>query len=315
MAAFAAQAAQGHIGRARRLATDEEARRERRDVLSLPRSLQGVGSALSAAKDLVDAAQAEAAALTKDRDAAEKESLSHGARRRRDRQGRHRRRRAAAPARSRSWRSGRRAAAPAPSATPSTARWSTSPPSTATCCSCSSAPAPRWCTPTSASRPPRSPAATHAGVDAAPDRRRAGLPRGARRQRRAAARRRGDGARPADGVSGEPARLADSSAHHAALAQSAEHLTRNEVVRGSIPRGGSTTGRADPVCASCCVVRPHPPGHPPVTGRPSARGTFRRDPVLPAPLARGRPRDPAIPAPPHRPGRPGRLRPRPHRLR
>ncbi len=76
MAAFAAQAAQGHIGRARRLATDEEARRERRDVLSLPRSLQGVGSALAAAADLVDAAKAEAATLTSGRDAAEKESLS-----------------------------------------------------------------------------------------------------------------------------------------------------------------------------------------------------------------------------------------------
>ncbi|CAN5312709.1 DNA polymerase III subunit delta' [soil metagenome] len=76
MAAFAAQAAQGHIGRAKRLANDEEARRERRDVLSLPRSLQGVGSALSAAKDLVDAAQAEAVALTKDRDIVEKESLA-----------------------------------------------------------------------------------------------------------------------------------------------------------------------------------------------------------------------------------------------
>ncbi len=58
MAAFAARAAQGHIGRAKRLATDEEARRERRDVLALPRSLQGVGSALSAAADLVDAAKA-----------------------------------------------------------------------------------------------------------------------------------------------------------------------------------------------------------------------------------------------------------------
>ena len=76
MAAFAAQAAQGHIGRAKRLATDEEARRERRDVLSLPRSLQGVGSALSAAADLVDAAKAEAERLTSSRDAVEKESLS-----------------------------------------------------------------------------------------------------------------------------------------------------------------------------------------------------------------------------------------------
>ena len=76
MAAFAAQAAQGHIGRAKRLATDEEARRERKDVLSLPRSLQGVGSALGAAADLVDAAKAEAARLTTGRDAAERASLS-----------------------------------------------------------------------------------------------------------------------------------------------------------------------------------------------------------------------------------------------
>jgi len=76
MAAFAAQAAQGHIGRAKRLATDEQARRERKDVLSLPRSLQGVGSALSAAADLVDAAKAEAVHLTTGRDVAERESLS-----------------------------------------------------------------------------------------------------------------------------------------------------------------------------------------------------------------------------------------------
>ena len=76
MAAFAARAAQGHIGRARRLATDEEARRERRDVLALPRSLQGVASALTATKDLVDAASAEAARLTERRDAEEKDALS-----------------------------------------------------------------------------------------------------------------------------------------------------------------------------------------------------------------------------------------------
>jgi DNA polymerase III subunit delta' len=76
MASFAAKAAQGHIGRARRLATDEEARRERQDVLALPRSLQGVASALLAAKDLVEAAQAESVALTTDRNAAEKSSLA-----------------------------------------------------------------------------------------------------------------------------------------------------------------------------------------------------------------------------------------------
>ena len=76
MASFAARAAQGHIGRARRLATDEEARRERLDVLALPRSLGGVGSAMTAARDLVDAAQDESARLTKGRDESEKESLS-----------------------------------------------------------------------------------------------------------------------------------------------------------------------------------------------------------------------------------------------
>ncbi len=76
MAAFAAQAAQGHIGRAKRLATDEQARLERRDVLMLPRSLQGVGSALQAAKDLVEAASEEASRLTKDRNETEKVSLA-----------------------------------------------------------------------------------------------------------------------------------------------------------------------------------------------------------------------------------------------
>lgn len=75
MAAFAARAAQGHIGRAKRLATDEDARRERQDVLALPRSLQSVGSALTAAKGLFDVAQEESGRLTKDRDALEKASL------------------------------------------------------------------------------------------------------------------------------------------------------------------------------------------------------------------------------------------------
>jgi DNA polymerase-3 subunit delta' len=76
MAAFAARAAQGHIGRARRLATDEQARNERRDVLALPRSLGNVGQALTAAKDLVDAAKEEADKLAGTRDAAEKQALS-----------------------------------------------------------------------------------------------------------------------------------------------------------------------------------------------------------------------------------------------
>jgi DNA polymerase III subunit delta' len=75
MAAFAAKAAQGHIGRARRLARDEDARRDRADGLRLARSLQSVGSALGAAADLVDAAKDESARLTTARDAQERTAL------------------------------------------------------------------------------------------------------------------------------------------------------------------------------------------------------------------------------------------------
>ena len=60
MAAFAARAAQGHIGRARRLATDEDARLRRHAVLRLPLSLGELSGALQAAGDLVAAATAEA---------------------------------------------------------------------------------------------------------------------------------------------------------------------------------------------------------------------------------------------------------------
>jgi DNA polymerase III subunit delta' len=76
MAAFAAQAAQGHIGRARRLATDEQTRQERREVLALPGSLQSVGGTLLAAKNLVDAAKAEAEQLAAMRDEPEREALA-----------------------------------------------------------------------------------------------------------------------------------------------------------------------------------------------------------------------------------------------
>ena len=77
MAAFAARAAQGHVGRAKRLATDEQARTDRRDVLSLPRSLGTVAAALTAARDLVDAAKEESERSTAPRDAAEKASLEN----------------------------------------------------------------------------------------------------------------------------------------------------------------------------------------------------------------------------------------------
>jgi DNA polymerase-3 subunit delta' len=60
MAAFAARAAQGHIGRARRLATDEQARLRRHEVMRLPMSLRDLSTSLAAAAELVQAATEEA---------------------------------------------------------------------------------------------------------------------------------------------------------------------------------------------------------------------------------------------------------------
>ncbi|RJL31882.1 DNA polymerase III subunit delta' [Bailinhaonella thermotolerans] len=74
-AAFAARAAQGHIGRARRLALDEEARARRDAVLSLPRSLTGPATCIAAAERLVKAAEAEAAAATGELDEKETAEL------------------------------------------------------------------------------------------------------------------------------------------------------------------------------------------------------------------------------------------------
>ena len=74
-AAFAARAAQGHVGRARRLALDEETRRRRDAVLSLPRSLTGVGECVAAAERLVKAAEEEAAAATAELNEAETAEL------------------------------------------------------------------------------------------------------------------------------------------------------------------------------------------------------------------------------------------------
>ncbi|MEO3809219.1 DNA polymerase III subunit delta' [Sphaerisporangium sp. B11E5] len=53
LAAFAARAAQGNVSRARRLALDDEVRRRREAVLSLPRSLTGLGACVDAAERLV----------------------------------------------------------------------------------------------------------------------------------------------------------------------------------------------------------------------------------------------------------------------
>lgn len=77
VAAFAARAAQSHIGFARRLATDENARIRRRDVLRLPLQVTSVGAAVLAAGELVDVAAEEAKASTAERDAVERAALLH----------------------------------------------------------------------------------------------------------------------------------------------------------------------------------------------------------------------------------------------
>ena len=77
----AARAAQGHIGRARRLATDPEAARRRTEVLQVPLQVAatrpggGLGHALAAAAALVSAAEAEAAAVTEELDVPERDAL------------------------------------------------------------------------------------------------------------------------------------------------------------------------------------------------------------------------------------------------
>jgi DNA polymerase-3 subunit delta' len=75
MAAFAARASQGHIGRARALATDEGARLRRGEILKLPFGLLDVGSCLVAAANLVDAADEDADARCDELDAEETAAL------------------------------------------------------------------------------------------------------------------------------------------------------------------------------------------------------------------------------------------------
>jgi DNA polymerase-3 subunit delta' len=75
LAAFAARAAAGHVGRARRLATDATARDRRRAVLEIPALLRGVPDCLAAAKRLVDAAETEANELTASLDETETAAL------------------------------------------------------------------------------------------------------------------------------------------------------------------------------------------------------------------------------------------------
>ncbi|CAM5521636.1 DNA polymerase III subunit delta' [Streptomyces tanashiensis] len=71
----AARATQGHIDRARRLATDERARARRSVVLKLPLRVDDVGGCLKAAQELVDAAAEDAKQVAEEIDVKETEEL------------------------------------------------------------------------------------------------------------------------------------------------------------------------------------------------------------------------------------------------
>ncbi|MFE3634569.1 DNA polymerase III subunit delta' [Streptomyces cellostaticus] len=71
----AARATQGHVDRARRLATDPAARERRAAVLRLPLRLDEVGACLRAAQELVDAAAEDAKQLAEEMDGKETEEL------------------------------------------------------------------------------------------------------------------------------------------------------------------------------------------------------------------------------------------------
>lgn len=75
IAAFAARASQGHIGRARALATDEQARLRRHEVLRLPLELHDLSACFVAAADLLASATEDATAIADPLDAREESDL------------------------------------------------------------------------------------------------------------------------------------------------------------------------------------------------------------------------------------------------
>ncbi len=75
MAGFAARAAQSHIGLARRLALDEQARARRRTVVRVPMQVRSVGEAVFQAAALLATATEEADAGTAERDEQERADL------------------------------------------------------------------------------------------------------------------------------------------------------------------------------------------------------------------------------------------------
>jgi DNA polymerase-3 subunit delta' len=74
-ARWAASVCGGHVGRARRLATDESARERRAAVLRIPLHLRRLGDVFDCADDLVKTAEADASEVSGARDEVEKEAL------------------------------------------------------------------------------------------------------------------------------------------------------------------------------------------------------------------------------------------------
>ncbi len=74
-AAFAARVSQGHIGRARFIATNQDAQSRRKQILSLAFSLKDIDSCFKAASHLLDIAQEQAESENSERDSKELKQL------------------------------------------------------------------------------------------------------------------------------------------------------------------------------------------------------------------------------------------------
>ena len=75
LAAYAARASQGHIGRARALARDEATRNRRREVVTIPAKLTTLGACMTAATNLAEVTKEEADLITTRLDEREKADL------------------------------------------------------------------------------------------------------------------------------------------------------------------------------------------------------------------------------------------------
>lgn len=75
LAQWSASVCGGHVGRARRLATDEGARQRRATVLRIPRGLRRPGDVFTCADELISTAEADASTESKTRDEGERSEL------------------------------------------------------------------------------------------------------------------------------------------------------------------------------------------------------------------------------------------------